>query len=41
MISGDSPYASGGVQPIVRSVTRMAVSADSKWMAFVAEPVAK
>jgi dipeptidyl aminopeptidase/acylaminoacyl peptidase len=41
MLGPDSPYASGGPQPIVRSVTRMAVSADSKWMAFVAEPVAK
>jgi hypothetical protein len=41
MISGDSPYVSDRAQPIVRSVTRMAVSADSKWMAFVAEPIAK
>jgi hypothetical protein len=38
MISGDSPYVSAGAQPSVRSVTRMAVSADSKWLAFVAEP---
>jgi WD40 repeat protein len=38
IISGDSPSVSDGAQPIVRSVTRMAVSADSKWMAFVAEP---
>ena len=38
MISGDSRHVSDGAQPIVRSVTRMAVSADSKWLAFVAEP---
>ena len=38
MISGASPHASDGAQPIVRSVTRMAISPDSKWMAFVAEP---
>ena len=39
MISGAGPYASDGAQPMVRSVTRMAISPDSKWMAFVAEPM--
>lgn len=37
-LGGDSPYASGTPQPAVRSVTRLAVSPDSKWLAFVAEP---
>ena len=41
MIRGDSPSVSDGAQPMVRSVTRMAFSRDSKWMAFVAEPMAK
>jgi len=39
MIRGDSPSVSDGAQPMVRSVTRMAFSRDSKWMAFVAEPM--
>jgi len=41
MLGPDSPYASSGPQPAVRSVTRLTVSPDGKWLAFVAEPVAK
>ena len=38
ILGPNSPYASGAAQPAVRSVTRLAVSPDSKWLAFVAEP---
>jgi hypothetical protein len=38
ILGPDSPYASGAPQPTVRSVTRLAVSPDGKWLAFVAEP---
>jgi hypothetical protein len=39
MIRGDSPSVADGAQPMVRSVTRMSISPDSRWMAFVAEPM--
>jgi|SRR6185503_1355023 len=39
-LGGDSPYAKTA-SPAVRSITRLTVSPDNKWMAFVAEPVAK
>jgi dipeptidyl aminopeptidase/acylaminoacyl peptidase len=41
LISGDSPYVKDGTQPMVRSVTRLAMSPDTKWLAFVAEPIGK
>ena len=40
-LTGDSPYAATGPHPAVGSITRLAVSPDNRWLAFVAEPVSK
>lgn len=41
VLGGENPPATGASQPAVRSVTRLAVSPDGKWLAFVAEPASK